>query len=68
MVAAIESRTLLHQRYLIKHLLGQGGFGRTYLALDRERFDEPCVLKEFTVSYQDESLVAKAKSGTDDAL
>ncbi len=62
MVAAIESRTLLHQRYLIKHLLGQGGFGRTYLALDRERFDEPCVLKEFTVSYQDESLVAKAKS------
>ncbi len=62
MVAAIESRTLLHQRYLIKRLLGQGGFGRTYLALDRERFDEPCVLKEFTVSYQDESLVAKAKS------
>jgi serine/threonine protein kinase len=62
MVAAIESRTLLRQRYLIQHLLGQGGFGRTYLALDRERFDEPCVLKEFTVSYQDESLVAKAKS------
>jgi serine/threonine protein kinase len=62
MVAAIESRTLLHQRYRIKHLLGQGGFGRTYLALDQERFDEPCVLKEFTVSYQDESLVAKAKS------
>jgi serine/threonine protein kinase len=62
MVAAIESRTLLHQRYLIKHLLGQGGFGRTYLALDRERFDEPCVLKEFTVSYQDETLVAKAKA------
>jgi serine/threonine protein kinase len=62
MVAAIESRTLLHQRYLIKHLLGQGGFGRTYLALDRERFDEPCVLKEFTVSYQDEALVAKAKA------
>lgn len=43
MVAAIESRTLLRQRYLIKQLLGQGGFGRTYLALDRERFDEPCV-------------------------
>ncbi|MBE9030558.1 serine/threonine protein kinase [filamentous cyanobacterium LEGE 11480] len=62
MVAAIESRTLLRQRYLIKQLLGQGGFGRTYLALDRERFDEPCVLKEFTVSYQDESLVEKAKA------
>lgn len=62
MVAAIESRTLLRQRYLIQQLLGQGGFGRTYLALDHERFDEPCVLKEFTVSYQDEALVDKAKA------
>ncbi len=61
MVAAIESRTLLRQRYLVQQLLGQGGFGRTYLALDHERFDEPCVLKEFTVSYQDEALVEKAK-------
>jgi serine/threonine protein kinase len=62
MASTIESSALLRQRYLIKHLLGQGGFGRTYLALDRERFDEPCVLKEFTVSYQDETLVAKAKA------
>jgi serine/threonine protein kinase len=62
MVAAIDSRTLLRQRYLIKQVLGQGGFGRTYLALDRERFDEPCVLKEFAVSYQDETLIEKAKA------
>jgi serine/threonine protein kinase len=62
MASIIESSALLRQRYLIKQLLGQGGFGRTYLALDRERFDELCVLKEFTVSYQDETLVAKAKA------
>jgi serine/threonine protein kinase len=62
MASTIEASALLRQRYLIKHLLGQGGFGRTYLALDRERFDEPCVLKEFTVSYQDETLVEKAKA------
>jgi len=28
-------------------MLGQGGFGRTYLAADLYRFDELCVLKEF---------------------
>jgi serine/threonine protein kinase len=58
----IESGVLLRERYRIKYLLGQGGFGRTYLALDQERFDEPCVIKEFTVSYQDATVVAKAKS------
>jgi serine/threonine-protein kinase len=62
MPSAIELNTLLRQRYLIKQLLGQGGFGRTYLALDQERFNELCVLKEFTVSYQDEILVKKAKA------
>jgi serine/threonine protein kinase len=58
----IESDVLLRERYRIKHLLGQGGFGRTYLALDQERFDEPCVVKEFTVSYQDAMVVEKAKA------
>lgn len=54
--------TLLRQRYLIQQVLGQGGFGRTYLAVDQERFNELCVIKEFTVPYQDDSLVEKAKS------
>jgi serine/threonine protein kinase len=58
----IKSDVLLRERYRIKHLLGQGGFGRTYLALDQERFDEPCVVKEFTVSYQDAMVVEKAKA------
>jgi len=61
MVSSISLGTLLRQRYLIKQVLGQGGFGRTYLAIDQERFNEPCVLKEFTVPYQDDALVEKAK-------
>ena len=62
MVSSIPTGTLLRQRYLIKQVLGQGGFGRTYLAIDQERFNEPCVLKEFTVPYQDDALIDKAKT------
>ncbi|MGV0026498.1 protein kinase domain-containing protein [Phormidesmis priestleyi] len=62
MVSSIPLGTLLRQRYLVKQILGQGGFGRTYLAIDQERFNESCVLKEFTVPYQDDALVEKAKS------
>lgn len=42
----IPSGTILQNRYHLIRILGQGGFGRTYLAEDRGRFNEPCALKE----------------------
>lgn len=62
MTSSIPCGTLLRQRYLIQKVLGQGGFSRTYLALDRERFNEPCVLKELAVPHQDASLFEKSKA------
>jgi serine/threonine protein kinase len=47
MISEIQAGTLINHRYLINRLIGQGGFGRTYLAFDKHRFDETCVLKEF---------------------
>ena len=38
---------VLGERYIIVKQIGQGGFGRTYLAEDTHRYNEKCVLKEF---------------------
>jgi serine/threonine protein kinase len=57
----IAPDTLLQQRYRILSSLGAGGFGRTYLATDRSRFDEYCAIKELTPSTQSTAVVAKAK-------
>ncbi|MEL6602715.1 MAG: serine/threonine-protein kinase [Cyanobacteria bacterium J06614_10] len=47
MQSAIPVGTLLQSHYKIVQLLGQGGFGRTYLAEDQGRFNERCAIKEF---------------------
>ena len=47
MQTAIPIGTLLQNHYRIVQLLGQGGFGRTYLAEDQGRFNERCAIKEF---------------------
>ncbi|WP_448571593.1 serine/threonine protein kinase, partial [Trichothermofontia sp.] len=47
MESPLPAGSCLRQRYLIQHLLGQGRWGYTYLALDQERFGERCVLRQF---------------------
>jgi serine/threonine protein kinase len=42
----ISTGTILQSRYRLISLLGQGGFGRTYLVEDQGRFNELCALKE----------------------
>ncbi len=51
---------MLAARYRIVRQLGQGGFGRTYLAEDFHRFNEPCVLKEFAPQVQGTYALEKA--------
>jgi serine/threonine-protein kinase len=62
MVSPISLGALVRHRYLIQQVLGQGGFGRTYLALDQERFNEQCVLKELFVPYQDKAQIEKSRT------
>jgi serine/threonine-protein kinase len=57
----ILSGSILRDRYTVKHVLGQGGMGRTYMAEDTERFNEPCVLKEFIPFSSDPETVGKSK-------
>jgi serine/threonine-protein kinase len=51
----------LSSRYRVLRELGQGGFGRTYLAEDINRFHEPCVLKEFAPQVQGSRDLQKAE-------
>jgi serine/threonine protein kinase len=41
-------------------LLGQGGFGRTYLAEDKDRLNEKCVVKQFVPMIQGTAGLQKA--------
>jgi serine/threonine protein kinase len=47
-------------RYTIQRVLGQGGFGRSYLVEDTQRFGELCVLKEFFPSNTSKKNLQKA--------
>lgn len=51
---------LLRGRYQAVQLLGQGGFGRTYLALDGDRLNSQCVIKQFSPQVQGTKSLEKA--------
>jgi serine/threonine protein kinase, bacterial len=57
----MTSSTMLGDRYRIKNEIGQGGFGRTYLCEDVNRFNELCVLKEFAPQVQGTAFLIKAE-------
>ncbi|WP_193196038.1 serine/threonine-protein kinase [Nostoc sp. MG11] len=52
---------VVDNRYQIIRQLGQGGFGRTYLAEDRNKSNQTCVLKEFAPQVQHQQDLQKAK-------
>jgi serine/threonine-protein kinase len=52
---------VVENRYHILRQLGQGGFGRTYLALDKNQSNQNCVLKEFAPQVVAQQDLLKAK-------
>lgn len=51
---------LFRNRYRVIQLLGEGGFGRTYEAIDTDRMDDPCVIKQFFPQVQGTAALEKA--------
>jgi WD40 repeat protein len=51
---------LLRGRYRPVKNIGRGGFGRTYLAVDTDRLDSPCVIKQFAPQTQGTKSFLKA--------
>ena len=55
------SKLLLVDRYRALRILGQGGFGRTFLAIDEFRPSKPrCVIKQFLPNVKGKKALAKA--------
>ncbi len=57
----ITAGNILQNRYNIIKTLGQGGFGRTYLAEDQRRFNELCAIKELIPNTTGTSAWEKAR-------
>ncbi|MGB3207047.1 MAG: serine/threonine-protein kinase [Crinalium sp.] len=57
----IATETILQNRYRLLSILGQGGFGRTYLAEDQGRFNEPCALKELIPPHDSDYALEKSR-------
>jgi serine/threonine protein kinase len=57
----LRDGTILNNRYRIVKQIGQGGFGRAYLAEDTHRYRELCVLKEFAPQVESDRELNKAE-------
>ncbi|AFW94501.1 MULTISPECIES: zinc ribbon domain-containing protein [Nostocales] len=57
----IQPGQTLGDRYVIIRQIGQGGFGKTYLAEDINRFREACVLKEFSPQVQLSAITSDSR-------
>lgn len=58
--AVLATGSLLADRYLIEFILGQGGQGAVYFALDLDRNGEPVALKEMLVPRVDPRIQLQA--------
>ncbi|ULP73182.1 bifunctional serine/threonine-protein kinase/formylglycine-generating enzyme family protein [Nodularia sphaerocarpa] len=55
------SKLVLTERYIPRSILGQGGFGRTFLATDQFKPSQPyCVIKQFLPQAQGTDTIEKA--------
>ncbi len=51
----------MREKYIPKSILGQGGFGRTFLAIDEDKPSKPyCVIKQFLLQAQGTDSIEKA--------
>jgi len=54
------SKLVLQERYRGVRVIGEGGFGRTFLAVDEQRLDTPCVIKQFLPQQSGSGALKKA--------
>ncbi len=55
------NKLLLTERYRAIRYLGEGGFGRTFVAVDQHRRNSKCVIKQFLPLQQGSSALQKCK-------
>lgn len=59
--AILRDGIILNNRYRVVKQIGQGGFGRAYLAEDTHRYRELCVLKEFAPQVESDRDLRQAE-------
>lgn len=57
---ACGSKLKLRERYRALRPIGEGGFGRTFLAVDEDRLNATCVIKQFMPQFQGTEALQKA--------